>query len=722
MKSKDEVKDILKKFESKIERELREEAPSDYSREYSRFREETLSTLSFYERSCKNFGRVLKLKLNEKDEAKIKNAIETAHLEVEPGEAAGLAVFVLIASMFISALISVAIYFLTQNFPWLIFFLLFFVSIFLFYYINSLPARIEQRWRLKASSQMVPCILYIVVYMRHTSNLERAIRFASQHLQPPLSLDLKKIFWDVETGKYATIKDALDAYLETWRGYSIEFVEAFHLIESSLYEPSDARRITILEKALDVMLEGIYEKMLHYSHDVQSPITNIYMLGIVLPTLGLALLPLASTLLQGAVQWYHVAILFNLMVPFIVFYMTTNILSKRPGGFGETELLERNPDYAEYADKGHYVTAAIIALPFLIIGLLPLIMHFGLSEALGLQSDYSFDELGLSFLGNQTLFDFKFDQDTGMTVGPFGPFALLLSLFIPFSIALFFGLAYKLKTQKLILTRRETNKLEQEFSSSIFQLGNRLADGIPVETAFGRIAYSLRGTPTAGFFSLVNTNIQQAGMSVDEAIFNKSRGAINEYPSELVRTSMQILIESVKKGLDVAARALMAISDYVKNIHKVNERLKDLLADITSGMKSNMTFLAPILAAIVVGLSSMITLILGRLQLMIEAGQLSTEQSLSGFGNVGMITEMFNVVKMIPPYWLQIIVGIYIIEIIFILTKTLVAIESGEDRLGEKNEISKMLMTGMTLYTIAAFISIAALAALAAVAVSGIVA
>ena len=84
---------------------------------------------------------------------------------------------------------------------------------------------------------MVPAILYIVVYMKHTSNLERAIAFASEHLEGPLALDFKKIFYDVEIGKFATIKQSLDSYLEKWREYAPEFVESIHLIESSLYEP-----------------------------------------------------------------------------------------------------------------------------------------------------------------------------------------------------------------------------------------------------------------------------------------------------------------------------------------------------------------------------------------------------------------------------------------------------------------------------------------------------
>jgi Flp pilus assembly protein TadB len=718
--NKNQAKELIKKFESKMEREFFNEMPQDYSKEYEQFRRETLKNLSWYEKACKNVGRSFKVKLKKKDEEKLQKDVEISHLDIKPNEASGFAWFTLLASLFLTFLISVAIFLVSNQLGseiFIIFFLLVGVSFFLFYYVNTLPSRIAQKWKLKASSQMIPCILYIVVYMRHTSNLERAVRFASQHLQPPLALDLKKIFWNVETSKYSTIKDALDAYLDGWRQDASEFVESFHMIESSLYEPVEERRIETLDKALQIILDGVYEKMLHFTHDVKSPITNIYMLGIVLPTLGLALLPLAATLLQGAIKWYHIIILFNLLIPFFIFYMTNNVLAKRPGGFGETELLERNKEYKHYTDKSHYYKAAFVALPFFILGILPFLFQFGLADLLGLKKDYTFSELGLGFLGSQNIFDFK-TTATGQVVGPFGVTALLLSLLVPLSIAIFFIVSYKLKTERLIKTREQTKKLENEFSGSIFQLGNRLADGVPAEMAFGRVAESSKGSPSAGFFSLVNSNIQQAGMSVEEAIFNSSRGAINYYPSELLKTSMQILVEAVKKGLNIAAKALMSISSYIKNIHTVNERLKDLLADITSSMKSNMTFLAPLLAAIIVGLSSMITQILGKLKIIVDSAGGGDTQVLGG--SINLILDMFDISKMIPPYWLQVAVGIYIVEVIFVLTITLVTIEYGEDRLGEKFEISKNLSSGVMLYFITALIAIIALSLLASVAISGI--
>ncbi len=714
-------KEIIEKYSRILEKEIREDVFSE-SKEYLKFKEEALPILSSYEKACKTFS-FIKPKLSEKTRKEVQKYIDISHLNLKPEEAVGFAMsifFILVVFTFILFAFLTFVMEFEIGQALLIAFLLLGFSFFFYYYLNTKPKNLALQIRLKASSQMVPCILYIVVYMRHTSNLERAIKFASDHLQPPLALDLRKVFWDVEVGKYSTIKDSLDAYLEGWRDFSLEFVEAFHLIESSLYEPQEQRRLALLEKSLEVILEGIFEKMLHYTHDVKSPITNIYMLGIVLPTLGLALLPLASTLLQGALKWYHVAIIFCLILPFLVYYMTISVLSKRPGGYGETEMLEQNPKYYIYKSKKPYAKAFFIAFPFFLIGLIPLLFQFTpLPDILGLEQDYNLSVFGIQGnFANLKIFDYK-ELEGGKVNGPFSIFALILSLFIPFSIALFFAIVYKEKTKELIETRNKTKSLEKEFASSLFQFGNRLADGIPAEIAFGRVASTLRGTPTGEFFAYVNYNIQQFGMSVEQAIFSRERGAIKHFPSDLIKTAMEILIESVKKGLHAAAKAMMSISQYVKNIHTIDERLKDLLADITSGMRSNMVFLAPLLSAIVIGLAGMITQILNQLLSMIQLGELG-ETTIFGV-STSTITTLFNVSVMIPPYALQIIVGIYMIEIIFILTKALVMIESGEDRLKEKYELALNLKRAMMLYVVTALISIIALSALAVISVSGLV-
>jgi len=717
MQNKMDADEILRKYSKKIESEIQNEEidTRNFSREFVQFKKDLMPSLSRYERWCNSLGNLFTIRPSKKDREKIQRQIEIAHLNVTPSQVMVLGVLAFIVSFFAGLLITFAIYLINGSFSLMFLFLTLIAGMFLFYYLYSAPGRIANLWRLKASSQMVPCILYIVAYMKHTSNLERAVSFAAQHLQPPLSLDFRKIFWDVETGKYSTIKESLDAYLETWRDYSIEFIESFHLIESSLYEPLEERRVAVLERALQVILDGVYEKMLKYTHDVRSPLTNLYMLGIVLPTLGLALIPLASTLLGGIFQWYHVFVLFNLIIPFFVFYLTSEIMLKRPGGYGEADLLELNPLYHEYKSSKPYVLAGIICLPILLLGFLPFIFQYTpLPAWFGMQNDYSFAQLGLSFFGDAKIFDFK--EVNGSFVGPFGLVAVLLSLLVPLSIALFFSISYRMKTRELIKARDSSKQLEDEFASSLFQLGNRIGDGMPAEIAFARVAESSRGLVTENFFRTVNTNIQQMGMGLEQAIFNPRRGAIIYYPSALISISMKILVESVKKGLQVAARSLMSISEYIKNIHKINERLRDLLAEVVSDMKSNMTFLAPLLAGIVVGLATMITIILSKLQTMISG---FGGEGFASAGTISQLLQIFNIDAMIPPYFLQISVGIYIIEVVFILTSTLVTVDSGEDKLKETNEVGKNLGMGMLLYLVTSLIAIIALSLLAMIALSG---
>ncbi len=713
------LEDIYKKYGKKLGESVDTtkqpgKSKENFSKEYTSFKQEMMPRLSRYESLCKSLGNIIKIKVAEKDRKKIQNYLDRAHLDVTPPQTVALAFVSMLLVLFFGALLSAAIFLMTGNFPALFLFLMVILSLFLLYYFYQMPSQLANSWRLKASSQMVPAILYVVAYMKHTSNFERAIQFAGEHLKPPLAMDLRKVFWDVETGRYSKIQESLDSYLEVWRDYNPEFIEAFHLIESSLYETSDDRRVEVLEKGLQVILDGVYDKMLKYSREIRSPLTNLYMLGIVLPTLGIALLPLASTLLGGVLQWYHVFVLFNLLIPFGVFYMTSQVLMKRPGGYGEQELLEKNPYYYQFKSKKPYFIGALFFIPFIILSLIPFIFRYTpVPSWLGLQVDYSFEEIGIPFFEGMNLFGFL--QSGSGFVGPFGLFSVLLSLFLPLGAALFISFVYIKKSKKLMDARNETKKLESEFTNSLFQLGNRLGNGIPAEIAFAKVAGATRGQTTEGFFNTVNTNIQQLGMSVDEAIFNNNRGAIIYYPSSLISTSMKILVESVKRGLGVAARSLMSISQYIKNINNINERLRDLLAEVVSDMKSNMTFLAPLLSGIVVGLGTMITMILNRLEIMFE----ETGEA-GGMGmDVGAMLQIFEIRDMIPPYYMQLAIGFYIIQIVFILTATLVTVDAGQDKLRQTYETGKNLRSGIILYFIIALASILGLSGLATIALGG---
>ncbi|MBL7100993.1 MAG: hypothetical protein ISS23_03510 [Nanoarchaeota archaeon] len=709
-----DIQDIMKRYGRKFSKQVEgyeQMMPTDesFSREYGIFRNEAVGAgYSTYERIARWAGRLIKIAVKPQDREEIQAAIDTAHLDMTPDDAASLATISLIGFIFSAILTGVVLYLITGAlsmstlFLSTILLLIGFVSL---KFLTKIPLQIASKWRLKAGNQMVLCILYMVMYMRHTSNLEHAIKFAGEHIGNPLALDLRKIFWEVESGKFSTIKESLDRYLEKWRKWNLEFLESIHLIESSLYEPNENKRVERLEKALQVMIEGTYERMLHFAHNVKTPITTLHMLGIILPILGLIILPLMGSFL--GVKWWHLALVYNIILPVIVYQMGTKILEKRPIGYGGRNILEefQSKRFAKAEFMGGKIDpkypAITIGFFLCLIGLMPLIIHFmeptwdfSLGERLGVFLDYRDAGTGLPC-------------DTGIgCIGPFGLGAVILSLFFTLGISIGLGLYYKLKTKKLIVIRKRTKELEKEFAGSLFQLGNRIGDGLPAELAFGKVAQNMKGTPTGEFLSIANKNIRQLGMNVRDAIFDSERGAILAFPSPLIESSMKVLVESARKGPKVVAQSLISISVYVERIHQVSERLKDLLSDVTSSMKGQISFLTPMIAGVVVGIGSMITAIIGKLGQKMGA-IIGQGEGAAGAGeaipvNIQQLISIFPTDKLMPPFFFQIVVGIYVLQIIFILTILSNSIQNGLDKISEKNQMGKYFFTSTFFYFIIA--------------------
>ncbi|MFH1642019.1 MAG: hypothetical protein ABIC04_03910 [Nanoarchaeota archaeon] len=687
---KEDINDLYSKYKKRIELELGTktvETPNVLSREYKQFKDEIKPRhLTFYEKACRFSEKIIKIKPDKKKEELLQESISIAHLDITPTGAASFGILVPLTIMVIGSVLSFAIF---QSFFFIFFFLI--ISVSLIGPLGKLAIYTANSWRLKASNQMVLCIFYIVTYMRHTSNLEGAVEFAADHLSPPLSLDLKKVLWDVETEKYSTIKESVDNYLESWKKWNFEFIESFHLVESSLYEGSEDKRLASLDRALDIILSETYEKMLHYAHNLKSPITMLHMLGVILPILGLVILPLIVSFLAD-VKWFHLATIYNIGLPIGVYYLGKSILSTRPTGYGSTDISEEHPQFKKYKNVLFNVgnqelslnpvyISIFIGIIFVLIGLSPIILH-------------AIDpELEMP-LGDFELIGYKQISDT-IEKGPYGLGASLLSIFIPIGIGLAVGIYCKLRSKNVFAIREKSKRLETEFASALFQLGNRLGDGLPVELAVGKVADTMKGTLSGNFFEIVSSNIRRLGMGVNKALFDKKYGALTFFPSRIISSSMKVLTESMKKGPNIAASALMNISRYIKEIHKVNERLTDLMADIISSMSAQIKFLTPVIAGIVVGITSMVTFIIGKL-----TSKMELMNSEGGDMGMGGVQSLFT--EGIPTYYFQIIVGIYVVQIIYILTVLSNGIQNGADKLGERYELGNNIIRSTLLYSVIA--------------------
>jgi hypothetical protein len=454
--------------------------------------------------------------------------------------------------------------------------------------------------------------------------------------------------------------------------------------------------------------------MLHYARELKTPMTMLHMLGIILPILGLVILPLLVSFMAGggtsaATLVVYIALLYNVSLPLGVFYLGKIILSKRPTGYGDTDISEEHPDVKKYRNViiplGKNVQIAInpaffsivVFMVLFIIGVSPLLLH-----ALDPSYEVSFDAEG-----KFKLLDYICPPDNPVCsveerVGPYGIGSSLLSLVVILSIAISIGLYFRLRSKNVLRIRNRAKKLEDEFSTALFQLGNRLGDGLPVEIAFARVAEAMLESPSGQFFNVVEHNITQLGMGVQEAIFDRKVGALVSFPSRVIESSMEVLVESLKKGPRAAALAMVSMARYIKEIHKVNERLKDLMADVISSMKSQISFLTPAIGGIVVGITSMVTTILTKLS---EQLTMFTQQG-EAVGGFGDMLDLFGIG--IPTYYFQLIVGLYIEQLTYNLTILTSGIENGADRLSERFLLGKNLINSPLLYAlIAGFVMIA---------------
>jgi len=691
--SDSQKKEMFSKYKKKLEKEFNpkeflEEPEASYSAIYNTFRQEQIGKFnSFYEKACNWSEKNFKITIKESDREKVRQYIEFTHLNVS---AEGVYSFSLLMTILVVAVFAIIG---TLMFNVLIVLCGAVGALIMFLAMPTIPKQIFNAWRAKASDQIVLAVLYMVIYMEHTANLELAVWFSAKHLPPPLSLDFIKVLWDVETKKFSTIQESLENYIEGWREWDPEFVDSIHLMEAAMFTKSKDEQLKTLEKSVDTLLQGTEDHMLNFAHNLQNPISTLHMLGIILPVMGMVMLPMISAFMGQSVKASYLLLLYDIVLPIAVFGLSKNVLDTRPAGANPTDV--------------YRMLEAKYGKPTVKFG------NFNTNLSPGIFSAFLFILIALP--ASLYFYSIAIDPEIYATE-VHSMTALLLSLTFIAAGGFSMGTYYYFKTKDFIKLRKKISKIEEEFAAAIFQLGSKISEGIPTEVAFSKIIEVMPKSDVSDFFKLIDYNIKQ-GMSLEKAIFDEKAGAFSYYPSALIKSVMQTLIESSKKGPEVAAKSLMTISRYLQAVHRVNTRLLDLLAETTSSMSMQVKMFAPAITGIVVGLSFLTTTIMLNLKdklVGIESGGAAG----AGFGTG--ILDVFQIDYMIPSGYFQIIVGVYLIQITIIMSYLLSGIIDGPDEIKRNDLLAKNLFMATAFYFIITVACILLFSGLAAPIASGI--
>ncbi|MDI6798956.1 MAG: hypothetical protein QMD12_03125 [Candidatus Aenigmarchaeota archaeon] len=622
--------------------------------EYKKFLEEVRPKFSTYESVCRISERVLPIKPTKDLEKRYDEAIEFAHLRITARGAFSFSFLASLLFSFFSLLLSFSLGVLSDS----VVVLIVVFDLLIFYYLYNYPFHLATMFRINASSEMVLAVIYMSIAMRVNPNLENAVKFAASNLTGLLGYDFKKIIWDLYTGKYLSISEALGDFCKRWKRENEEFVEAIDLIETSLTE-SAALREKSLDEAVSVMINGTRERMKHYAHELRSPVTVINTMGIVLPIIGLVFFPIIAIFMPDLVKPVFLGIGYNIILPITVFWMMKNSLERRPYSFHQ-------PDISKHPEFAHEKTFNKITLISALIPILPVSF-----------SAYMISTSGQIFSFNNLIYS--------LLILCSGIFAIV-----------FYCVLSVIKKLRL---REEVSTIESEFPEALFQLGTYLSRGVPVEKSLREVTAKIRDLRISRFFAKILYNIETFGMTLEQAIFDKEYGAINFYPSRMIEAVMKAITSISRRGMAVVSKAMISISSYLKDVKSVEEELKDVLSESTSDMRVQALLLAPLTSAIVVSMTAAMM----RLMVSFAESVEKIQKLLLGSGPAGMtgnvlFSSLININKMIPVHWFQMIVGIYLTEIVSMLAIFISVINNGEEDLLKRYSIAKTLLIASIVY------------------------
>ncbi|MCX6818706.1 MAG: hypothetical protein NT129_01765 [Candidatus Aenigmarchaeota archaeon] len=625
------------------------------SREYKLFlEEEQFASLprTLYEKACRSAEKLIKVSPDKKTGKILQEAIDFSHLKITPAGVASLTIifaFLVCCSTLVSLLLK--IFFHVPGLSLGHALVIMSVALPFTYYLYEYPLRLKRRYVMEAGSGVVTMIMYIAMFMRNVPNLEGAVRFASENLTGTLGFELRKLVWDVDVGNYLTVNEALTSYADKWKKNK-NFIEAVEIIIESMQQ-TDERRIMMLDEAVDVILDGNRENAKHFNQSLRTPVTVIHAMGIILPVMGLILFPLVAIFLK--VESSALLIGYDVLLPIALFFIINHVLEKRPSTFSKIEIA----DHPDMPPKGKFLwnkKPVSAWIPALIVGLVVI-------------------TLGVIFLLA-------------------GLDERLAAIMVTGGIAYGLGIYFKLLSYQRMDLRTKIMEIENEFTEALFQFGNQVSGGVPIELSLEHNVRRIENLKIKDLFQKALNNMKTMGLTFEQAFFDREYGAIRYYPSRLISSVMRTVTESAKKGMKTASITMLSVSRYLKNIHKTQEEVKDTLSDTISSMRFQAIFLSPMIGGVVVTLALVVLKIMEQMSTTVKGMPIE----------VGFLSSISE--ASITPFQFIFIVAIYMIETCIILSIFVNGIENGEDPIGRNDTAANYLMVGFLIFAIVIFITL----------------
>ncbi|MEM4662947.1 MAG: type II secretion system F family protein, partial [Candidatus Diapherotrites archaeon] len=535
----------------------------------------------------------------------------------------------------------------------------------------------------------------MIMSMKLTPNLEKAVEFAADHGGGKIAEEFKKLTWDVSMGVYTTITEGLDALAYRWGSYAPEFKRALVRIRASVLEETEAKRDSVLNKTMDELLITIKERMDVYARGLRQPTVVLFFVGVLLPLILMIILPIGSVF-SGLplANPLVISAIYNVAIPASLLYFALGIIKQRPP---TEEAPEIPDDYPGLPPKNKVIFGNTYVDVWLLVGVIAVFgliasyyFHLeGFPPKSLLKSEYSEAPVQIiradrtekevlerngypenyfsipdgplykQYLNNyleegtenaekkaetRVLFEKKIffmtkENDTT-------PYNLWFGLILTFSLCVFVALYYPAKYKRK--AQLEVVAMESEFKDALYIIASRLGENRPIEEALKQTFDFLPQALISRYvFSKTIDNITLLGMPLDVAVFDPKFGSVAKIPSEIIKTGMRLVVDASSLGTSIAARTLASLSIQLDNTEKVAKALRDMIEEITVTMRTMAIIIAPVVLGITTALFKIVVLTMASISQSISESGFGTAAgglSLTGtgaYGNLGSLSESF---------------------------------------------------------------------------------
>jgi len=564
-------------------------------------------------------------------DAKLKRALSLGALDLEPYEVRSFSNNVFIVLLLLLITVSFAVVFLTD---FDLFYIILSIVItalgpgLLSIYIDSYPYVRARRMRALTVGRMPEAIHHMSLSMRLTPSLDRAVKYASSSLSEPLASNLRKVLWDVYMREYSSVEEAFIAFAYDWSDWDEDFKRSLYMVRSAALEKTQEGINRVLDKANQIIIDGTKSKLEEFSNSLSIPAMVLFAIGIMLPLLLVIILPIFGI---GDEWTWHTLSVINIVLPLVIMSYTYHILGKRPEMTSPPEI-----ESTLSTDK-----------KFLIVFIC-------------LLSSAGF--MAMAFIVKDSIFS---------------------SLFVVWGVGIpliLYGFLTNMDAKK---KGREVRKVEDEFPEALFQLGNRIAEGKPFETALLKTANTMKNTLISNLFGKISYNLQVTRASLKEVLFGSS-GLLVDSPARTINNTMRTVVEASSKDPRTAGKTIMLISNYLSDLKNVEKEMKERLGEITGMMTQTVIFIAPVVLGVTIILYQLLSVNLGEYEIPREM-----DVELYGLGQ-----------DTISPGIMAISLGIYLLELVIIVAYFISRIEFGRDGIELKNTISVYLLISLISFSV----------------------